>query len=275
MAVKKKGRGKGGSLDSLMNPTLRQFQQYQRGQRNQFNPMISTLKNTIGRTNAATDPRVLAMQAANRSIPTVEGFGAAAESAKAQYMKDFATLNTGAGGAGVSSIVGALGGGIGVDAGVTADYAGSAGTISGQGGQGGNVYAQSLGAAGLATLAGTTQSVGASLADRRYQGLLGEGEARGQVQDKRDAMFKELSGVRGQRLGARQNPLDIAQMIMQYQSGKISLALLKKQLRGSAGGGGKGVTTKTSPETTTTPAYSRYPSPADYSKWNSAGTSQR
>lgn len=225
-------------LESRIDPTGADFQKYLQNQQRAFDEPITYLDNALGRTNENTDRRVLAMQKANLTIPTVEGFGAAAESAKEQYMKDFATLNTGAGGAGVSSIVSGMGGGIGADAGSTADYAGAAGTISGQGGQGGNVYAQSLGAAGLATLAGTTQSVGANLAERRYQGIIGEGEARGQVQDKREGLFKELRAAKSAKISAQPNPLEIANMILQHKSGKISLALLKKQLRGSAGGTG-------------------------------------
>jgi len=263
------------TLESRIDPTGASFQKYLQNQQRAFDEPITYLENALGRTNENTDRRVLAMQKANLTIPTVEGFGAAAASAKEQYMKDFATLNTGAGGAGVSSVVSGMGGGIGADAGSTADYAGAAGTISGQGGQGGNVYAQSLGAAGLATLAGTTQSVGANLAERRYQGILGEGEARGQVQDKREGMFKELRAAKGAKIAAQPNPIDISNIILQWKSGKVSYKQMLKALQGGSGGGGAVTITPEVLDKDVDPTINKYPTKADKSLWNSLGTSQR
>lgn len=223
------------------NPSKKDFMKWMTSQKNQFNPIIGTLTNQMGLLKPENSEIVKQYQQIMGRIPGAEQVSAAYKGKGAEFVNQLKGLNFGAGGAGVSDIIKSAGAAIGADTGASADAAMAAGTVSGMGGQGGNVYAQSLGAAGLAQLNAAEAAKLQADEATRQQMMLGIGEAKDKSREQRMELGRMLAETKGKKRGFNQNPFDVANMIMQYQQNR-------KNFLGS-GRSGSGSVTPTTPTT--------------------------
>ena len=202
------------------NPSKKDFMKWMTSQKNQFNPIIGTLTNQMNLLKPENSEVVKQYQQIMGRIPGAEQVSAAYKGKGAEFVNQLKGLNFGAGGAGVADIVKSAGAAIGADTGTSADAAMAAGTVSGMGGQGGNVYAQSLGAAGLAQLNAAEAAKLQADEATRQQMMLGIGEAKDKSREQRMELGRMLAETKGKKRGFNQNPFDVANMIMQYQQNR-------------------------------------------------------
>jgi len=216
-------------LDQLLNPTKKQFNRYMRSQQRQFAPMIRTLRGQLaGLRDAGNDPTVRAYEALLGALPSNEAISGAYGAGVGNVAQYLQGIDMARGGRGVSDVVGALGGALGVAG--AGDIAQAAGTISGVGEAGGDVMSKALMQAAAGQFkALETERLG-QVGEQRQALTLGAGEARKGVRQERKDIARMLAEARGQRIGAAMNPFDVANMIMQYQQNR----------RAMSGGGGYG-----------------------------------
>lgn len=210
-------------LDQLLNPSRKQFNRYMRSQQRQFAPMIRTLRGQLaGLKDAGKDPTVKAYEALLGALPTNEAISGAYGAGVGNVAQYLQGIDMARGGRGVSDVVGALGGALGVSG--AGDIAQAAGTISGVGEAGGDVMSKALMQAAAGQFkALETERLG-QVGEQRQALTLGAGEARKAVRQERKDLARMLAEARGQRIGAAMNPFDVANMIMQYQQNKRAMS---------------------------------------------------
>lgn len=224
----KKGKKQPVTLESMMNVTPQQFQQYLRGQRGQYTPTIKTLRNQMAVLRRKGDPMVKAYERLLGGVPSEEAVSGAYDVGLQNVAGYLQGLDMARGGRGVSDIVAAVGGTLGVEG--AGDVAQAAGTVSGIGEAGGDVMSKALLAQAAAQFAGAKTERLGQLAEQRQALTMGAAEARKGAREQRMELGRMLAEVRGQRRGAAPNPFDVANMIMQYQQNL-------QAMRGYGGGG--------------------------------------
>jgi hypothetical protein len=222
-------KGKKDWMGKYTNPSKKQFMNWMKTQRGQYDPIIGTLTNQMALSRPEDDSRVAAYDQVLGRIPGAEQISGAYAGKLADFSKALQGVDFGRGGAGVSSILSSIGGAIGADAGATADVSGAAGMVSGMGGQGGDVYSKALMGGAASRFAGLEADRLSSAEAARQEATLGRGEAEASARERRMGLGQMLAEARGKKRGSVQNPFDIAGMFMQFQAAQ-------KALRGSGGG---------------------------------------
>ena len=217
-------------MGKYTNPSKKSFMKWMSSQKNQFNPMISTLTNQANRLNPTNDPVSQMYSQLLGRVPGQEQITQAYAGKGAEFANLVKGMDFGKGAAGVADIVKGAAGAIGAEAGAAADVAGAAGTISGMGGQAGNLYSNIISAGGFADLGRAETEAKSGAEDKRMSLMEAQGQAFGAARDKQMEAFRNLATARQQKMGATQEPFSLANMIMQFQENK-------KSLRGSGRGG--------------------------------------
>lgn len=228
-------------MGSYTNPSKKQFMNWMKTQKNQFNPMLSTLTNQMALLKPENSEVVKQYQGILGRIPGADQVSAAYRGKTTEFANALSGMDFAKGGKGVSDIVNAAAGAVGADTGTAADAALAAGTVSGMGGQGGDVYSKALMGGAASKFAGLeADTLKANEANRQAM-MLGLGEASDAARMKRMELGQMLAETKGKKVGFNQNPFDVAGMIMQWQAAQ-------KSLKGSSSKGGKaGTTTPTTP----------------------------
>lgn len=211
-----KGKKDKQSFDSMLNVTPQQFRRWMSSQKNQFNPMISTLLNQFRGSGVEDDPMVKAYGGLVKGLPSGEQIsGAYAGSAGrlAEYMRG---VDTGAAGRGVSGVVGAIGGALGVEG--ASDIAAASNTASDS-----DLLNKAIMGGLTGRLAGLETSRLSDVEDQRQQLVLGEAGARSGAKKSRQDIMREIAGLRGQRGAAGMNPFDMAGMVMNYEQSRRAM----------------------------------------------------
>jgi hypothetical protein len=241
-------KGLGGSMakdknawmSGYTNPSKKQFMNWMKTQKGQFNPMLSTLTNQMALLKPENSEVVKQYQSILGRIPGADQVTAAYKGKGTEFANALSGMNFARGGQGVSDIVKSAAGAIGADTGTAADTALAAGTVSGMGGQGGDVYSKALLGGATARFAGLeADTLKANEANRQAM-MLGIGEATDAARMKRMELGQMLAETKGKKIGFNQNPFDVASMIMQYQAAQ-------KALKGSGGKSKASTTTPTTP----------------------------
>jgi len=194
-------------------PTRREWNRFMRGQRQQFNPLISYWTRQ-SKKKASDDPIVKQIEALMGGEKSVEDISGGYDAALAKVKDLVAGTNFAAMGQGVSGAVGALGGALGVEG--AGDIAQAAGRVSGIG-DGQDVFSQAI-MAGVGSEFGKakTESLKAR-ADRLMQLGLSKAEAEKAARAEAAEARRELASLRGQRRAASTvNPLEQAMQFMQF-----------------------------------------------------------
>jgi len=221
-------RGDMSWMDRFSMPTQQQFQRYLQGQQGQFQPTVNTLREQLAVSRRTQDPTVKAYESLLGALPSSESVSGAYRSGLENVSKYMQDIDMARGGRGVSEAIGAIGGALGVEG--AGDVAQTAGTVSGVGVAGGDVMSKAIMAGAAGQFAGLETERLGQLAEQRQGLTLGAGEARKSARGQRQELARMLAQARGQQRGAAPNPLDIANMIMQYQQNR----------RGMSGGYGRG-----------------------------------
>jgi hypothetical protein len=228
-------------MGSYTNPSKKQFVNWMKTQRGQFNPLLGTLTNQMALLKPENSETVKQYQSILGRIPGADQVAAAYKGKATEFANALSGMDFARGGKGVSDIVNAAAGAVGADTGTAADAALAAGTVSGMGGQGGDVYSKALMGGAAAKFAGLeADALKANEANRQAM-MLGLGEATDAARMKRMELGQLLAETKGKKIGFNQNPFDVASMIMQWQAAN-------KALKGS-GGSSKGSSTTTTPAT--------------------------
>lgn len=201
------------------------LRRYFRGQENQFNPLLNRL---MMQWNNHKDPEqdyaVQAINAALSGVATSDEIKGAYDSGLTKFKNELAGMDFGAGGRGVSSIVDAVAGAIGADAGAAKDVSAAAGNVVGQGGQGGDVYSKAIYGGAFAQMEGAKAAELGDARKTRMDLLLSKGAAKNDAVTRREELGKEIAQIRGQKMAARVNPLEIENMLIGAGMNRIQFA---------------------------------------------------
>lgn len=224
-------------MGSYTNPSKKQFMNWMKTQRGQFNPLLGTLTNQMALLKPENSEVVKQYQSILGRIPGADQVSAAYKGKGTEFANTLSGMDFARGGKGVSDIVNAAAGAIGADTGTAADAALAAGTVSGMGGQGGNVYTDAIKGGVAAKFAGLeADTLKANEANRQAM-MLGIGEATDAARMKRMELGQLLAETKGKKMGSVQNPFDLASMFMQFQAAQKSLGGYGRS--GGAGGTGE------------------------------------
>lgn len=226
MAEKDKKMG----LADYLNVSPAAFGRWMRGQQNQYNPMIRTLSRQLRNTRVGADPMVQAYERLMGGLPSAESIAGAYSTADSNLANIVRGTDFGAAGRGVSDVISGIGSALGVEG--AADIAGASNTVSG-----GDVFSRAIAGGLAANLAGQRTERMRDVEGQRQQFTLGAAEARKAVMQQRQDMARMLAEAKGQRRGARANPLDTAGSVMNYLSALRSYNQAGSG-RGSFSGGG-------------------------------------
>jgi len=231
-------------MSGYTNPSKKQFINWMKTQKGQFNPMLSTLTNQMALLKPENSEVVKQYQSILGRIPGADQVTAAYKGKGTEFANALSGMDFARAGQGVSDIVKSAAGAIGADTGTAADTALAAGTVSGMGGQGGDVYSKALMGGAAAKFAGLeADTLKANEANRQAM-MLGIGEATDAARMKRMELGQMLAETKGKKIGFNQNPFDVASMMMQWQAAQ-------KALKGSGNSGKSGTTTPTTPAAST------------------------
>jgi hypothetical protein len=221
-------------------PTQRQWRQFERQQRRQFDPLMRFYQREAKR-DISKDPivsRITAMMGAEPSSEAISGAYSGALGKISDLIKgtDFAGM-----GKGVTGAVGAIGEALGVEG--AGDVATAAGRVSGIG-EGDDVFSKAILGGVASSYKGLEREDLKARADRLMQLGLSKGEAEKAARDERKAARQELAGLRTQRRGMMaQNPMERAMQFMQFGQ-----SLRDYNRSGGYGGGFRGASSVSSPE---------------------------
>lgn len=211
-------------MDRYLNPTATGFRRFMRGQERQYNPLIRLLGEQYRGARPGEDPMVKAFDDLISRQRTGEQVGEQFRGARERIASMISGSPLGAGGERVSSLLSAIGGAIGADAaetGLTAEGAKTPGV---------DAMRLAFQTGAESRLSGAEQEALSGLEQRMQELTLGRGEALGSAEERRRELGRLLAQTRGQRMGARMNPLEIAQMLGSFQD-------WQKSRRGGYGGG--------------------------------------
>lgn len=229
---KKRDRTDASWMNTMGIPSQKEYRQYLASQQRQYNPLINLLGAQLRDTrNIGKDPVVQAYERMAGALPTEAAVSARYQQGLqnlAGFMKD---VNVARGGQGVSSAVQGIAGAIGADAGTAADVAGTAGAVSGVGG-GQDILSQALLGGAAAQFANVEAQRLGEISGQRQQFQMGAAEARKAAKTQRQELARMMAEAKGQRIGARVNPFDIASQIMSFQQAR------KAMMGGGRGGSG-------------------------------------
>lgn len=211
-------------MDNYLNPTGGEFSRFIRGQERQFNPIIRTLRRQYRGMRPGEDALVKAFDDLISRQRTSEEVSGRFGETRANIARMISESPLGAAGARTSALLSAIGGAMGVDA-----------TEAGLVAEGAKTPAVDATRLAFQTgaesrLAGAEQEALTGLEQRMQELMLGRGEAFSGAKSRQQELGRMLAEARGQRMGARMNPLELAQMIGSFQD-------WKKSRRGGYGGG--------------------------------------
>jgi hypothetical protein len=224
-------------LAQFLNVSPKQIKGFLRSQQNQFNPMIKRLQGQIGRLNPEDDYSVRAFDALRSGLKSPEAIRAAYAEGLGSFNKSLGEMDFTRGAKGAASIVSSIAGGIGADAGAAQDVASTVGTVSGVGADGNDVYSKALMGGAAAKFAQLEAQRNSEVEGQRQQFTLGAAEARGNARDKQMELGRMLAQTKGQKMGAKTDPLALANNVMGLGMSKIQLLQALKDLKRSGGGG--------------------------------------
>lgn len=227
-------------MDRLATPSRQAFMQYLKGQSGQFDPLINRLQMQIAGSAPEKDPVALAYERLSAGLPTGEAisqaYGGGLQNLT-NFMKD---VNVARGGQAVSEAVKGIAGAVGADTGTAADVATAAGAVSGVGG-GQDILSQALLESAGARFKGLEAQSLSDIAGQRQQFAMGAGEARLAAKERQRELARTMAELKGKKIASRQNPFEIAGMIMNFQAAK-------KAASGGYGGGGGGSAATPTPQ---------------------------
>lgn len=210
-------RGDTSWMNKYKTPTQKEFTKYLGAQKKAFAPSINTLTNQIASMqDTSTNPVVSAYHSMLASLPSNESVSGAYRTGLDKVASYLQGIDMSRAGAGVSSVVNALGGALGVPG--ASDIATTAGTVSGVGTAGGDIMTKALMQGAAGQFANLEADRLTQLAEQRQGLTLGAGEAAQNVISQRQELSRNLADIQGQQIGTTPNPFDIANTILQYQS---------------------------------------------------------
>lgn len=194
-------------------PTRKEYRQFMRSQRQQFNPLIRFYKREAGR-KAADDPMVQQIQrliGAEKGVEDIQGAYGGALDKISNLIKG---TDFGAMGRSVSGAIGELGGALGVEG--AGDIGAAAGRVSGIG-EGEDIFSKAiLGGVASSYKASEAEDIKAR-ADRLMQLGLSKGEAEKAARAEAKDARLQLATLRGQRRAAGAvDPMERAMQFMQF-----------------------------------------------------------
>jgi len=194
-------------------PSLKQWRQFQRQQRQQFNPLIRFYQREAGK-DVGADPIVARIASMIGAEPTAEAVSGRFDTATDKIRQLIASTDFGAAGRSVGQAVEAIGGALGVEG--AAQMGEAAGRVSGIG-EGQDVFSQAITAGVAADYKRLEKETLKERADRLMQLGLSKAEAEKAARDEKKQARLSLAELRSQRRGLMaQDPFEQAMRFMQF-----------------------------------------------------------